>query len=277
MNIDIFGDSFSDTSRRNQDSDTWTDILEEKYDYTLRNFSKYGTGVQWNVEKFMQLEDYGDFLLFCLPDVNRISFDYLETNHDAAHALLIYNFMTANKDFEFPDTFTEKIIDQSEKIFKDFESFYTTGLHRILEVLFVTFILSKSIHYKKILIWPSSGVGFPFRFYSRKIEIPNNCYIVSKSMGLISQLELKTHGQEWGWSGWGGKGKPKKPEDFYDEKQGRAEQPVNPNTFTFGKDSRNSHLSYENHVIFAKQIFHFFANDINPKYEQFKTSFLEKY
>ena len=81
MNIDIFGDSFSDTSRRNQDSDTWTDILEEKYDYTLRNFSKYGTGVQWNVEKFMQLEDYGDFLLFCLPDVNRISFDYLAPIH----------------------------------------------------------------------------------------------------------------------------------------------------------------------------------------------------
>ena len=246
MNIDIFGDSFSDTSKRNQDSDTWTDILEEKYDYTIRNFSKYGTGAQWNVEKFMQLEDYGDFLLFCLPDVNRISFDYLGTDHDAAHALLIYNLMTANKDFEFPDTFTEKIVDQSDKIFNDFESFYTSGLQRILEVLFVTFILSKSIHYKKILIWPSSGIGFPFRYYNRKIEIPDNCYIVSKSMGLISQLELKI-------------------------------RPKNPNTFTFGKDSRNSHLSYENHVIFAKQIFDFFTNGINPKYEEFRTSFLEKY
>ena len=65
--------------------------------------------------------------------------------------------------FDFPDTINKNIINKSDRIFKDFESFYTSGLHRILEVLFVSFILSKSNYYKKILIWPSSGLGFPFR------------------------------------------------------------------------------------------------------------------
>ena len=113
----------------------------------------------------------------------------------------------------------------------------------------MTFILSKSIHYKKILIWPSSGVGFPFRYYNRKIEIPDNCYIVSKSMGLISKRELKD----------------------------LPKLELKELAITLGIDPRNSHLSYDNHVIFAKQIFHFFTNDINPRYEEFRDLFLEKY
>ena len=238
MIIDIFGDSFSDTSIRQQDSDTWTDILENNYNFKLKNYSKHGTGAQWCVEEFMKLDEHGDFLLFCFPDMNRVAFEYFNEN-EQAHALLIYNLMK-DQDFTFPDTINKNIIDKSDRIFKDFESFYTSGLYRILEVLFVSFILSKSKHYNKILIWPSSGLGYPFRFYSDKIEIPSNCFIVNKSIHLIAQLEIQK------------------------EKLNKN------NTFTFGKDSRNNHLSYENHIIFAKQINDFFISNVRPNYEEFK-------
>ena len=238
MIIDIFGDSFSDTSIRHQDTATWTDILEDEYNFKLKNYSKHGTGAQWCVEEFMKLDKHGDFLLFCFPDMNRIAFEYFDES-EQAHALLIYNLMKDN-DFDFPDTINKNIIDKSNRIFKDFESFYTSGLYRILEVLFVSFILSKSMYYKKILIWSSSGLGFPFRFYSNKIELPSNCYIVPKSIHLIAQSELQNE-------------KPKKS-----------------NTFTFGKDFRNNHLSYENHIIFAKQVNDFFINSVRPNYEDFK-------
>jgi len=238
MIIDIFGDSFSDTSIRHQDTATWTDILENEYNFKLKNYSKHGTGAQWCVEEFMKLDEYGDFLLFCFPDMNRVAFEYFDES-EQAHALLIYNLMKDNV-FDFPDTINKNIINKSDRIFKDFESFYTSGLHRILEVLFVSFILSKSNYYKKILIWPSSGLGFPFRFYSNKIEIPGNCYIVTKSIHLIAQLEMQ------------------------------SEKPKKNNTFTFGKDFRNNHLSHENHIIFAKQVNNFFTNNVRPNYEEFK-------
>lgn len=236
MIIDIFGDSFSDDNIRHQNTDTWTDILRK--DFEIRNFSKDGTGAQWSVEEFMKLDDHGDYLLFCFADMNRVAFEYME-DQDQAHALLVYNLMKENNDFEFPDTINETVINKSDRIFKDFESFYSTGLYRTLEVLLVSYILSKSKYYKKILIWPSSGLGFPFRFYSNKIEIPGNCYIIPKSMHMISQLE--------------GSYKMEKS-----------------NTFTFGKDHRNNHLSYENHVIFAKQVTDFFVSNVRPNYEDFK-------
>ncbi len=257
MTIDIFGDSFSDSSSKEQASDTWTDILENKYEFNLRNFSKYGTGAQWCIEKFMKLDDYGDFLLFCLPDMNRVAFDYLETPNDQAHALLIYNLMNEKKNYIFPPTLNDGVIDMSDRIFKDFESFYSSGLYRILNILFVTFILSKSIHYKKILIWPSSGLGYPFKFYNNQLKIPDNCFIVSKSMELISRFERMILSPNL-----------TNKRSKYTEKD---------NTFSFGKDSRNCHLSYDNHVIFAKQINDFFTNDIEPKCSEFKVSILEKY
>ena len=33
----------------------------------------------------------------------------------------------------------------------------------------------------------------------------------------------------------------------------QIEEPEKGNTFTFSKDKRNNHMSYENHIIFAKQ------------------------
>ena len=239
MIIDIFGDSFSDDTIRHQSTDTWTDLLKNEYGFQINNYSRHGTGAQWCVEEFMKLEDYGDFLLFCFPDMNRISFEYFD-EHEQAHALLLYNYSKYNDGFDFPETINEKIIEMSDRIFDDFEAFYSTGLYRILEVLFVSFILSKSKLYKKILIWPSSGLGFPFRYYSNKIEIPENSHIMSKSMHLIAQLENKKELSKKG------------------------------NTFTFGKDPRNNHLSYENHIVFAKQVSDFFNNDIIPDYSKFK-------
>ena len=164
--------------------------------------------------------------------------------------------MDKNKNYVFPPTLNDNVIDMSDRIFNDFESFYSSGLYRILNILFVTFILSKSINYKKILIWPSSGLGYPFKFYNNQIKIPDNCFIVSKSMDLISRFEKRILS-------------PNLTNTDYKGKQS--------NTFSFGKDSRNSHLSYENHVIFAKQINDFFINDIEPKFSEFKISFLEKY
>ena len=243
MIIDIFGDSFSDTSIKQQDTDTWTDILRNKYKFNLRNYSKHGTGSQWSIEQFLKLETHGDYLLFCLADMNRVAFEYIK-DEEQAHALLLYNMLNDNN-HDFPDTINKDVIKNSKKIFNDYESFYSTGLNRLLEVLFVSFIFSKSKHYRKILIWPSSGLGYPFRFYNDRIEIPDNGYIMHKSIHLISTRELQ------------------------------IEEPEKGNTFTFGKDKRNNHMSYENHIIFAKQVNDFFINDTIPDYSRFKCGHLK--
>ena len=142
MIIDIFGDSFSDTSIKQQDTDTWTDILRNKYKFNLRNYSKHGTGLQWSIEQFLKLETHGDYLLFCLADMNRVAFEYIK-DEEQAHALLLYNMLNDNN-HDFPDTINKDVIKKSKKIFNDYESFYSTGLNRLLEVLFVSFIFSKS-------------------------------------------------------------------------------------------------------------------------------------
>ena len=56
--IDIFGDSFSDTSIKQQDTDTWTDILRNKYKFNLRNYSKHGTDRNGLIEQFLKLETH---------------------------------------------------------------------------------------------------------------------------------------------------------------------------------------------------------------------------
>ena len=73
--IDIFGDSFSDPESRYDNSDTWLDILENNF--KIKNYSKCGTGAQWCIEQLMGIDEHGDFLVFVLPDMNRLNFDYL--------------------------------------------------------------------------------------------------------------------------------------------------------------------------------------------------------
>ena len=136
--------------------------------------------------------------------------------------------------------FKESIINQSNRIFEDYRSFYTSGLNRILEVLFVSFIFSKNKKYEKILIWPSSGLGYPFKNYTRSIEFPNNCYIVSRCLNLISHLEYK------------------------ERKRG----------IFFEKDTRNNHLSHSNHVILADEIFNYLTKNEYPNLSNFEKYFI---
>ena len=162
--------------------------------------------------------------------------------------------MLNDNNHDFPDTINKDVIKKSKKIFNDYESFYSTGLNRLLEVLFVSFIFSKSKHYRKILIWYSSGLGYHFRFYNDRIEISDNGYIMHKSIHLISTRELQ------------------------------IEEPEKGNTFTFGKDKRNNHMSYENHIIFAKQVNDFLSTiqyliiqdlNVSAKIDQIKRLQLE--
>ena len=55
----------------------------------------------------------------------------------------------------------------------------------------------------------------------------------------------------------------------------QIEEPEKGNTFTFGKSKRNNHMSYENHIIFAKQVNDFFINDTIPDYSRFKCGHLK--
>ena len=238
--IDIIGDSFSCPCCKFDSSDTYLELLEGEYEFKIKNYSLHGTGAHWCIEKFMSINEHHDFLLFCLPDMNRLWLDYLP-EHEASTSSMIYRIMD-DRSYDFPDTFDDDIVDQSERIFKDYESFYTSGLHRILEVLYTSFIFSKSKKYKKILIWPSSGLGYPFRHYNYTLEIPDNVYIVPRCLNLISHLEKKT-------------------------------QKVD-SVRIFGNDKRNNHLSEYNHVILARQIFDFFVKDKLPVISEFKYSFI---
>ena len=233
--IDIIGDSFSCPCCKFDSSNTYLDILESEYKFEIKNHSLHGTGAQWCIEKFMGFDEHCDFLLFCLPDMNRLWLDYLP-EYDAAVSCMIHREMsTKNK---FPETLDELIEDQSQRIFKDYESFYTSGLYRILEILYTSFIFTKSKKYEKILIWPSSGLGYPFRYYNHALEIPDNVHIVPKCLNFISQMERK---------------KPKKEIET---------------------DRRNNHFSKQNHLILAKQIFDYFSKNKLPNITEFKKEFL---
>ena len=237
--IDIFGDSFSCLCCKFNTDNTWLDILEKEYGFVLNNNSLHGTGAQWCIEKLMSIENNSDFLLFFLPDMNRLSLDYLP-EHNASTGSMIYGVMNnhENKKLKFPEKVSNQILNQKERIYNDYESFYTTGLYRILEVLFTSFIFTKSKKYKKILIWPSSGLGYPFRYYNGTLEIPSNVHIVSRCLNLISHLEKN--------------------------KNSNSE-------FIFhGEDKRNNHLSQINHQILAKQIHKFFVEDQMPNVSEFK-------
>ena len=239
--IDIFGDSFSCPCCKQNSDETWLEILEKKYNFTLNNESLHGTGAHWCIERFMGLRHHGDFLLFCLPDMNRLCLDYLP-EEESSTASMIYSFMD-KKNFDLPDTIRDDILDQSDRIFKDYESFYTSGLHRVLEILIVSFIFSKHNNYEKILIWPSSGNGYPYQHYNYTLEVPNNVHIVPRCLNFISHLE---------------------------KKNGKDDSVI-----FFGKDKRSNHLSFENHVILAKQIMNFFSNRILPNISEFKKNIYE--
>jgi len=246
--IDIFGDSFSDPLYIFDDnSDTWLDILENNF--KIKNYSKCGTGAQWCIEQLMGIDEHGDFLVFVLPDMNRLNFDYLP-DPEASTGIMIYNIMD-QKSFDFPDEFKDSIVNQADRIFKDYKSFYTSGLNRILEVLFVSFIFSKNKKYEKILIWPGSGLGYPFRYYTESIEFPNNCYIVSRCLNLISHLENK------------------QKDDLANLQGGLRSKPI-----FFEKDTRNNHLSHINHVILAGQIFNYLTKNEYPNPNNFEKYFI---
>ena len=233
--IDIIGDSFSCPCCKFDSSNTYLDILESEYKFEIKNHSLHGTGAQWCIEKFMGFDEHCDFLLFCLPDMNRLWLDYLP-EYDAAVSCMIHREMsTKNK---FPETLDELIEDQSQRIFKDYESFYTSGLYRILEILYTSFIFTKSSKYEKILIWPSSGLGYPFRHYNYALEIPDNVHIVPRCLNFLSQREMIDSKKE------------------------------------IENDRRNNHFSKQNHIILAKQIFNFFVKNDLPDIFEFKTGFL---
>lgn len=242
--IDIFGDSFScpccKFNSKFNASDTWLELLEKKYKFTIKNNSLHGTGAQWCVEEFMGLTEYSDFLLFCLPDMNRLSLDYLK-NDEFSGASMLYSIMD-RRSLDFPESISKKLKNKSSRIFYDYESFYTTGLNRILEVLYTSFIFTKHNKYKKILIWPSSGIGYPFQNYNYTLEIPDNVYIVPRCLNLISHYEKKN---------------VKNDDEIF-----------------FGKDNRSNHLSGSNHTILAKQVSNFFIKDINPDPSEFLQNFL---
>ena len=86
-------------------------------------------------------------------------------------------------------------------------------------------------------------VIFVSQNYNYTLEIPKNVYIVPRCLNFISHFEKKK----------------KKNDDV----------------IFFDKDTRNNHLSNENHVILAKQIFDFFIDDKIPEPTTFKNNFYE--
>ena len=241
--IDIFGDSFSHYNSRYTSDITWLDILNEKYG--IKNFSLDGVGAHYCIEKFMELEEYSDFLLFMIPDLNRLNLEYIKDKSKQSECSIIFKQMESGS-YDFPEFFDEEIVDKSEKIFSDYLGFYNSELHKILEPLMVQYVFSRANYYKKILVWASSGLGYPF-LYNNNIIIPDNCYIVEGSLNKISTYELKcedTYGDE----------------DSIEPRKG------------FGKDKRNNHLHIDNHKVLALSIDNYFQHDDKPNSSNFYTN-----
>jgi hypothetical protein len=234
MKLDIFGDSFSHELSRFDDSTTWLDLLIGYYDYDIRNFSADGVGAQYCIEKFMQLDEYGDCLLYMIPDLNRLNLEYIKDKTKASETYIVFKQME-KQSYDFPNHFDKLVVDEAEKIYQDYKGFYNTELHKILEPLMIQFVFSRAKDYEKILIWPSSGLGYPFYWNSRSIYIPDNCHIVNGSLHIISSREIN-------------------------DSQGNE---------VFGKDTRNNHLSSPNHEKLAHQINQYFLYDMNPDPDTF--------
>lgn len=232
LRVDIYGDSFSCPCCKINDKDTFLDILSEQF--SIDNTSLHGVGAHWCVERFMQRTSYGNYLLFFLPDSKRLSLEYLSPDM-ASQSSQIYGMMTKNN-MDFPDYLDDLTVEEAPKIFKDYEGYHNIGMHRTFDVMSTSFILSKAKHYDKVLIWPSSGSGYPFRDYNYALEIPTNAYIVPKSLNQVSQREKNIQGD----------------------------------TPYFGKDDRSNHLSPDNHVILANQINKFFDYYTRPDIMKFK-------
>ena len=232
--IDIFGDSFSHYNSRYTSDITWLDILNEKY--VINNFSLDGVGAHYCIEKFMELEEYSDFLLFMIPDLNRLNLEYIKDKTKQSECSIIFKQMESDS-YDFPEHFDEEVVDKSEKIFSDYLGFYNSELHKILEPLMVQYVFSRANYYKKILVWASSGLGYPF-LYNNNIIIPDNCYIVEGSLNKISHNELKE-------------------DDLIVE-------------YVF--DRRNNHLHIDNHKVLAQSIDNYFQHDDKPNSSNFYTN-----
>ena len=179
--LDIFGDSFSCPKAKYNEEKTWLEIIEQWFN--INNHSLYGTGAQYCIEKLMGHTEYGEYLLFMLPDMNRLWLEYLPPEKASESSLA----------YQTDKLQTELVRDMHSKIWNDYESFYNTGLHRILEVLFTSFIFTKSKQYHKILIWPSSGAGYPFANYNHTLEVPDNVYIVPRCLNIFAEENENNH------------------------------------------------------------------------------------
>ena len=225
--VDLFADSFGDQGCLPRPHKTWVDLLSDHY--KIKNFSLNGTGAHYHVQKLMDLEKYSDFLLFLMPDLNRLNLDYIEEYHQSA-AYLIFKQKESNTfDPNFWQWQTEEhLVKLSDKIHRDYIGFYNTQIDKILELLIVQYVFSKSNVYKKILVWGSSGRGYPFR-YNNNITIPSNCHIVQ---GSLDQISFNEGGRE--------------------------------NSYTPRKDPKYNHLCEENHKFLAKSVHDYLKHGTFP-------------
>lgn len=236
--IDLFADSFGDQKVLPQPHRTWVDLLSDHYE--IKNFSLSGTGAHYHVQKLMDLQEYSDYLLFMMPDINRLNLDYIEEK-DQATSNIVFKQKESNKFDPNFWMFNELIVGVSDKIFRDYVGFYNAQIHKILEPLIVQFVFSKSQIYKKILVWCSSGGGYPF-LYNNNLTIPENCHIVRGSLNIISDNE---------------------PENFHkfsvNEDTGEVEHDHKPVV-----DTRNNHLCESNHKFLVKSINNYLKRGTSP-------------
>ena len=233
--LDIFGDSFSSHHDARYSADTtWLDRLVNNYD--IRNFSRSGVGAHYCINKFLELTEYSDYLLFCIPDLHRLNLEYITDKTKQLDSSLVYDTMK-RLSYDFPEHIDESVLEFKDRIYQDYQSFYQMGMDKLLEPLMVQYIFSKP--YEKILVWPSSGFGFS----QKDIIVPEHGYVVEGSLNLISAFESRgdTDGSK-----------------------------------VFGKDTRNNHLSKENHQVMFESVFDYFENDVTPNPRNFHMNIIEK-
>lgn len=219
ISLDVIGDSYSDenhycikgsTEIRKDDSSSYLELLRNNYKFEINNYSWNGIGATQAIERLINIKNRNRFLLFFLPQIKRVKFNYFE-DENVCNNYVQYKQNKLPKDIEL-----------------DYDAIYSSNILDYYETLCVSFVFSYRKIYDKILLWPISKYDF-----IGINELPKNCHLIEKHLEEIS----------------------------YEE------------TFQIKKDTsvdtRNNHLSTENHMILTEMIYDFFINDIIPDESSF--------
>lgn len=176
ITLDVIGDSYSDenhycikdsTTKRIDLNKPYLEILRDNYNFQINNYSWNGIGATQSIERLMHIKYRNNFLLFLLPQINRIKFKHFQ-DENVCNNYVKYKQKKLPKDIQL-----------------NYESVYSSNVLNNYETLCVSYVCSYSNIYEKILIWPISKYNF-----TGINKLPKNCHLIKKHLEEISSEEF---------------------------------------------------------------------------------------